>query len=700
MSVTVDGTTSSSKVTPHHLRRDAYLYVRQSTLRQVVENTESTERQYALRQRAVALGWPTERVIVIDSDLGQSGASATDREGFQRLVAEVGMGRAGIVLGLEVSRLARNSADWHRLLEICAMTETLLLDEDGVYDPAHFNDRLVLGLKGTMSEAELHLLRARLRGGLLNKARRGDLRTTIPVGFVFDPAGRVVLDPDAQVQATLRLFFETFQRVGSCFSTVRAFRAQQIPFPRRVRSGPAQGELQWRPLTYTTALCVLHNPRFAGAFAYGGAHTRTLRESRAAAPARGDTRWAILHRDAHAGYLSWDEFEQNQRRLRECSAAFRRDHPRGPAREGPALLQGIVVCGRCGRAMTVRYFGRDGARHPTYLCQRAGIDRAEQICQSIGGRGLDAAIGALLLETVSPLAVEAAIGVQRELHTRAEDADRVRRQHVDRCRYEAEVARRRFVQVDPDHRLVADALELEWNDKLRAQQAAEKAYETARASDQATLSQVDHARVLTLATRFAQIWHDPKTLDRDRKRMARLVLEDVTITKLDRVTAHVRFRGGATTTLSLPRPQTYFDEIRTPPALVAEIDALLAEHTDAQVAAILAAKGRHPGRGGDFDVTNVAFVRKTYRLPSLRDRLRASGMLTLDELATRFHVTHSAIKRWRKRGLVVGRVVNDKDEYLYEDPGDDPRVRKAAEHAARIRPVAPGSRGCCVRGAV
>ncbi len=257
------------KVTASHLRRDAYLYVRQSTVRQVFENTESTQRQYALRERAVALGWPIERVIVIDSDQGQSGSSSTDREGFQRLVGEVGMGRAGIVLGLEVSRLARNSSDWHRLLEICALTDTLILDEDGIYSPSDFNDRLLLGLKGTMSEAELHVLRARLRGGILNQARRGALRTPLPVGLVYDPTGNVVLDPDSQVQQSIRHLFETFERTGSASATVKHFRKQGLRFPRRPRSGPHKGELLWEALWHCRVLRVLHNPRYAGAFFFG-----------------------------------------------------------------------------------------------------------------------------------------------------------------------------------------------------------------------------------------------------------------------------------------------------------------------------------------------------------------------------------------------------------------------------------------------
>lgn len=274
-------TDAHTKISASHLKRDAYLYVRQSTVRQVFENQESTKRQYGLRQRAVSLGWPVERVIVIDSDLGQSGAS-TDREGFQRLVTEVGMGRAGIVLGLEVSRLARNSSDWHRLLEICALTHTLILDEDGVYDPCSFNDRLLLGLKGTMSEAELHVLYARLRGGLLNKAKRGELQGPLPVGLIYDARGRVVLEPDAQVQASLRHFFATYQRTGAARATVKALREQKVLMPRRIRTGARRGEVVWGPLTHWRALQLLHNPRYAGAFVFG----RTARASSSMARGR------------------------------------------------------------------------------------------------------------------------------------------------------------------------------------------------------------------------------------------------------------------------------------------------------------------------------------------------------------------------------------------------------------------------------
>lgn len=343
-----------SKVSAQHLERGAYLYVRQSSLRQVLNNTESGQRQYALRQRASALGWSSDRIVVINQDQGQSGVSAADREGFQRLVAEVGMGRAGIVLGLEVSRLARNSADWHRLLELCAMSDTLILDKDGLYDPNDFNDRLLLGLKGQMSEAEVHFIRARLRGGQLSKARRGELRMALPVGLVYDPADKVVLDPDTSVQHALRHLFDTFERTGSARAVVHAFNQDGLLFPVRVRTGEHKGELAWMPLRHWRVLRTLHNPRCAGAFAYGRKRTRKTADGKVTFQELPRDQWMLIQ-DAHPGYISFEQYERNLTTLQQNAQAHGEERAAGPPRERVALLQGIAICGRCGRRMTVRY---------------------------------------------------------------------------------------------------------------------------------------------------------------------------------------------------------------------------------------------------------------------------------------------------------------------------------------------------------
>jgi DNA invertase Pin-like site-specific DNA recombinase len=347
-------THESSKVTTQHLKRTAYLYVRQSSVRQVFENIESTERQYALRQRAVALGWSPEQIVVIDSDLGQSGTSCAEREGFKKLVAEVGMGRAGIVLGLEVSRLARNSTDWHRLLEICALTDTLILDEDGIYLPTEFNDRLLLGLKGTMSEAELHVMRARLRGGLVNKARRGELKTLLPVGLVYAHDGHVVLDPDHAVQQAVHLLFQTFLRTGVARQVVKYFHDNNLLFPKRMLSGRHKGELVWRPLEIRATVWALHNPRYAGAFAFGRFRSRKLPDGRTKREPVPRQDWIACIPDAHPGYISWDQYERIEKLLRQTALAYGADRRHGPPREGPALLQGLAVCGLCGIRMAVR----------------------------------------------------------------------------------------------------------------------------------------------------------------------------------------------------------------------------------------------------------------------------------------------------------------------------------------------------------
>ena len=669
------------KITADHLRRDAYLYVRQSTMRQVLENTESTERQYALRRRAIALGWPADRIIVIDDDQGQSGASTTGRGGFQRLVAEVGMGRAGIVMGLEVSRLARNNADWHRLLEICALSGTLILDEDGTYDPAHFNDRLLLGLKGTMSEAELHVLRARLRGGLLNKARRGELRTSLPVGFVYDDQGRVVLDADKQVQESIRHFFQTFRRTGSGCATAKSLWQEGLKFPRRLRSGPRKGDLVWGPLDLQRAVEILHNPRYAGAFAFGRRHQKINAEGRRIIKKVPRDNWFALVVDRHEGYLSWEEYEENQKRLWRNAKAVGAEHRLTPPREGPALLQGLVLCGRCGAGMSVRYHVRQGRVTPDYECQQRSRKAGEPQCQSIPGAGIDEAISRLLVETVTPVTLDVALAVEQELQSRIEESDRLRYRQVERARQEAELSKRRFMQVDPDNRLVADTLEAEWNDKLRAMAQAQEEYERRRKADRLVLDEEKRARILALATDFPRLWKDPNTPQRERKRMARLLIEDVTLIKGDTIAVHIRFKGGAVKSLTLPRQLPAWELYRTPAETVTEIDRLLDRHTFNEVAAILNERGLGSGYGKLFDGRRVAVVRRHHRLKSRYARLRELGLLTLPEVSERLDLHEQTVKRQ----LIEGRLkvkayrLDDAGRHMFEDP--NPRT------AAQIQPV-------------
>ena len=663
------------KIKSQHLRRNAYLYVRQSTLRQVLENSESTERQYALRQRAIQLGWTQEQIVVIDNDLGQSGASAADRLGFQKLVAEVGMAHAGIVMGLEVSRLARNSADWHRLLEMCALTDTLILDEDGLYDPAHFNDRLLLGLKGTMSEAELHVLKARLQGGIVNKARRGELRGPLPIGFVYGSDGKVRLDPDRQVQESLKVFFQTFQRTGSAMATVKAFREQKLLFPHRVHGGVNKGELVWKPLVHSRALWLLHNPRYAGAFFYGRTRQRHNPNGNIRFQKLPRNEWTVFIPEAHVGYICLEQFEENQKRLLENAQSHGGERKKSCPREGPALLQGIVLCGKCGNRMTVRYHRIRKRLVPDYVCQRDGIERAEPICQSVPGAGLELAIAALLIETVTPLALEVALSIEEELRRRSSEAEGLRQKHIERLRYEADLARRRYMQVDPDNRLVADELEGLWNEKLRTHKEAVEAMEEQRRVQLKALSREKREQIMALAKDFPKLWDDPRTPNRERKRMVRLIVEDVTLIKDHGITAHVRFKGGTTQTITLP-PAPPIGELRKNPAhLVAEVDRLLDDYTHSQIAAILTQKGMRTVDGAPLSRLSIRNIQQSYGLVPRYDRLRSRGMLNLSELAEQIGVSRATVKNWNQAGLLWPHLYNDRNDCLFEPMGDKTPVK-------------------------
>jgi DNA invertase Pin-like site-specific DNA recombinase len=658
-----------NKVTAVHLKRTAYLYVRQSTLRQVVEHTESTKRQYALKQRAVQLGWRAEQISVIDSDLGESGASMVDRDGFQKLVAEVSMGRAGIVLGLEVSRLARNSADWHRLLELCAFNDTLILDEDGIYNPAVFNDRLLLGLKGTMSEAELHVMRMRMIGGVLTKARRGELCPLLPIGLVYDQENSVVLDPDQQVQECIRLIFSLFHRTGSAYALVRHFRNKGLLFPQRPLYGPNRHELIWVPLQRSTVMRVLNNPRYAGAYFFG--RTRGRRRPEGGRPISSKAvpreQWHALIRQAHPGYITWEIYEANLRKLEENSRAHQ-VQLKVPPREGPALLQGMAICGNCGRRMSIRYHWRGAELVPDYLCQYQVVERLEKACMSIPGANVDAAISCLLAQAVTPVALEVSLAVQQELLSRLEEVDRLRLKQVERARYEANLAQRRYMQVEPENRLVADTLEAEWNHKLQVLAEARLEYERQRSLDRQLLDEEKRDRIMALASDFPRIWNDPKIPARERKRMVALMIEDVTLTRGTEITMHVRFKGGLTRTLIVPLALNAWKKYMTAPAVLAEIDRLLNEHTDAEVATVLNGRGLASGRRMKFTGQIIGALRKGNHLKSRYERLRERGMLDVLEMAALLGTSMRTIYVWHRQGRLRPHRYNDSGAYLYEAP--------------------------------
>jgi DNA invertase Pin-like site-specific DNA recombinase len=647
-------------------------------MKQVIENIESTKRQYALRARATALGWADDRIVVIDSDQGESGASAAWREGFRRLVTDVGLGRAGIVMGLEVSRLARNNADWHRLLEICALANTLILDEDGVYDPTNFNDRLLLGLKGTMSEAELHVLKARLRGGILNKVRRGEYRCVLPTGLVYDDSGAVVLDPDVQVRETIVYFFETFARVGSAHQTVKAFRDEGLRFPSRLR-GPDAG-VTFRPLTASAAMRTLRNPRYAGAYAYGQRlYGRTL-DGKKTLQRRACNDWLACIPNAHPGYITWDRYQENLRLLAANGHGY--DAARAsPPREGVALLQGRAICGRCGQHLRVRYRDARGKLESWYVCDRATDSRAEPNCQSIAGTPIDEAVGLLVAEKMTPAAVELALEIRMEIEARHEEADQLRCRAIERAQVDADLARRRFMMVDPANRLVADTLESDWNEKLRALAKTRDERERARREDEISIDEAIHDRLIAMTTDFKRLWSDPSTPNRERKRMLAYLIEDVTLVKIPvegTTKVHVRFRGGHTTTLTTVNPKASWEKVKTPSAIVDLVDRLLDHHVYDEIADTLNARGLHPGgaawpgRGGArFTAARVRYIVHTYDLCPRFDRLRARGLLTKKELASRLGIHEATLTSWVKHGI-IGAYAYNGHGWLYEEPPTHP----------------------------
>jgi DNA invertase Pin-like site-specific DNA recombinase len=570
------------------------------------------------------------------------------------------------VLGLEVSRLARNNADWHRLIELAALSHTLILDEDGIYDPAHFNDRLLLGLKGTMSEAELHVLKARLQGGIRNKARRGELELALPIGLAYGADGAVVLDPDRQIQDTVRLLFETFRQCSSASAVVRRFQQEGWRFPRRIRRGVGKGDVLWGALDHSRAVQILHNPRYAGAFVYGrtrGGCNAQLKSIQRKVPRE---QWHVLIPDAHAGYIDWPEYERNQATLRQNTAGFGEAARGSMPREGVGLLQGRVVCGRCGAHMRVRY--QDVERHlePYYQCTEAVVRRAGKLCQSVRGRPIDEAVSVLLLESVAPAAIEMALAVQEEIAHRIEEAEGVRRSQLERARYEAELARRRYLKVDPDNRLVANALEADWNDRLRRLDELQREHERQRAADRGLLSEEARGRILSLAKEFHRVWNDPRTAPIERKRIVALLIEDVTLVKADRIAIHVRFRGGKTTSLTIDKPKPIALIRKTLPEVVRAVDELLETCTDRQAAARLNELGHRNWKGQAFTLKKIELIRRAYHLKSRFERLRERGMLTGDELAKLLGVCTTTVHQWGRAGLLRRHLYGNNCRCLYE----------------------------------
>lgn len=655
---------TAHKLRPEHFDRQAFIYVRQSTLMQVRDNTASTARQYDLVQRALNLGWPREHITVIDQDQGHSGSSTIGRDGFQRLVSEVGLGHAGAVLSLEVSRLARSCSDWYRLLEICALSDTLVIDEEGIYDPAQYNDRLLLGFKGTMSEAELHWLRSRLLGGKVEKAQQGQLRFRPPTGLVYDPAGQLVFDPDQQVQQIVQLVFDSFDQLHSALAVVQYFTTHHLLFPTRGWGSLQHAELTWQPLSHGRVLALLHNPAYAGAYVYGRTQTRTRLLPGETPRIKGRTRqikatdWPIVIQAAHPGYLSWEQFLHNQQRLND-NRTYHPDDQRGAVREGLALLQGIVLCGRCGRRMSVRYLAE--GRLPYYVCAELHAQRAEATCQSLRGDAVDAAVATAFLEAMQPAQLEVSLATLDQIEDRAQQVDHQWQLRLERAHYEAELAQRRFRAVEPENRLVARSLEHDWNEKLAAIEHLEHEYATLPQLMPSLVSPEERQRILALAQDLPAVWQSSTTTQAQRKQLLRFLIKDVTLTpQATSIHIGIRWQTEALTPLDIPRPKRACDIRRTPTAVVECIRTLAPLHTDQEIAVLLNQEQLTPGLGGQFTDSKVKWIRYAYEIPLdcpqgpgvCPDGQRGDGRYSARAAAQLLNVNVSTIADWCTSGIL------------------------------------------------
>ncbi len=653
------------KIGPWHRDRLAAVYVRQSTAAQVADHSESTRLQYGLAERAAALGWAAPRVLVIDDDLGHSASGADARPGFQRLVSEVGLDHAGIVLGIEMSRLARSGREWHQLLELCALSGTLLGDLDGVYDPAEHNDRLLLGLKGTISEAELYLIKQRMWTGRLAKARRGELAVPLPSGYVRRPSGEVVLDPDEQVQAVIRLIFDLFGRLGTVNAVLCFLADNHIQLGVRVREGPARGELEWRRPSRATLQNILRNPAYAGIYVYGRS-TTDPRRRQAGRPFTGRVRtaredWAVFLPGLLPGYISIGQYEKNRQRM-EANRSW--SQGMGVARNGPALLAGLVACGRCGQKMTVGYHrGAGGQLRPVYVCAREKADHGGGQCQQLAGSCVDAYVTGLMLDALAPAALEVSLAAAGQAGARRAQVDQIWRQRLERADFAADRARRQYQLTEPENRLVARQLEKEWEAALAERQRLGEEYDRFTASRPRALTPAERSQIRALAADIPAIWHAPTTTDADRKQLIRHLIERVQVTVAgtsEKAEVQVVWAGGHHTTAQITRPVASLTQLSYYPQLAQRARELAhARLTHAQIAAQLTTEGfRPPKRCEAFTAAAVSDLLRAAgaqlpRNPARRPAL-AEHEWWLRDLATHLGMSHITLDSWVRRGWAAG----------------------------------------------
>lgn len=641
----------NSRIATSHLARGAYVYVRQSTEYQVQNHQQSQQRQYELADVAVGYGWPRDKVEVIDDDLGRSGSTTAGRTGFARLVADVALGKAGIVLGLEVSRLARNNRDWYQLLDLCSLTATLIADADGVYDPASFNDRLLLGLKGTMSEAELHVLKGRMLAGLQHKARQGKLRFHLPSGYELDDEGRIVKAHDEQIVHMLELVFAKVFDIGSVAGLLKYLQEEGVDIPRR---GAGDKAVRWVRPYYKAVYDTVTNPIYAGAYVYGKSKAVKLLDPAGNARSRQRRQpmesWDVLIQDHHPAYVSWDDYLRILAMIRK-NQPVAADQASQAIREGGALLQGLVRCGRCGRAMRVQYPGKSGNAYAHYVC-RGAQDQGQPRCQSVGNRRIDEMVAGHFLEEMAPARLNVHLEALRRLAVEKDDVLTQLELDVERARYDAERKGRQFHAVEPENRLVARTLEAQWNEAIRRVGALEERLTQRRDSRSLSLRDVEEREIERLAHDLPGLWSATSTTSKDRKRLLHAAIDEVQVVKEGReARLKILWKGGAVVEKNVALPK-----IASKPKsgdLVDLIRQLAERHTDAQIARVLIRKGMKTPKGLSFNAHRVASLRLNHQIECYRvSNDRDSSTVSVDEAAQRFAVHPATIYLWIRTGLL------------------------------------------------
>ncbi|MCF8568582.1 recombinase family protein [Alicyclobacillus tolerans] len=648
-----------SKITQRHLERKACVYVRQSTMSQVLGHLESQQRQYELVERAKTLGCIAPQILVIDQDLGLSGADG-GRSGFRQLVADVGLGDVGIILGLEVSRLARNNADWYQLLDLCAMCNTLIADSDGIYDPSSYNDRLLLGLKGTMSEAELHLIRSRMQGGLLHKAQKGELKTWLPVGYEYDNDDKVVVARNEAIVAAIQLVFQQFAALKTARRVLTWFRSEEIQIPVM---HPSRG-LAWKLPTYKTIHGILTNPIYAGTYVFG----RTKYEKCIGPDGRLQVKvkqvareeWPIVIHNHHEPYISWDAFVANQELLRRN---YKGPKNSGSPQQGAALLQGLLVCGKCGRRMLVTYGGK-GGNVQRYICGQAQrMQGAENVCQGLGGKRLDQHVARIFLDTVTPakLAIVSEAIEQAEMRHIAEE--KLLEKQLEKAVYEAERAKRQYDRVEPENRLVARTMEKAWEQGLREVQRLQNLLQGRQNRRYSPLTAVEKTRIHALGKGLKKIWNAPTTTNRDRKELVRTLIRDVVVL-VDReehvARCTIQWEGGAVTQFTSPLNRVGRHGNSTEEETVDLVRRLALHYPDDMIARILVRQHIRTGKGNNFNAVRVCSLRNHYSIPVFHghsDAAEVEKLFTVAQAADELGVSTATVLRWLREGFIQGKQI-------------------------------------------